>query len=56
MNPFKDCIKGESKIKLILKSSCLKSKKIEFNINTKDDDRLEELFDKIKELIIEFEK
>jgi hypothetical protein len=56
MKPFKDCVKGKSKIKIILKSSCLTNEKIQFNINTKDDDKLEELFDKIKELIIEFEK
>ena len=46
---FKDCTKDKSKFIIILKSNCIKKKKIYFNVD-KDQD-IDILFDKIKELL-----
>ena len=52
-SPFSDCINGKSKISIVLKSQCFKSKKIVFNIKTDTD--TEKLFQEIKDLIKKYE-
>lgn len=51
--PFKDCISGKSKIKIVLSSQCFKSKKIVFNIKSTTD--TEKLFQEIKDLIKKYD-
>lgn len=50
MNFFNGCLKGKSKLKVILTSNCFKYKKFVFNINT-EEQNMEKLFDEIKKVI-----
>jgi hypothetical protein len=52
MNPFfKDCIKGDNKLTLIIRCNCFKSKKLVFNINTEDPKELDQIMEEIKNVI-----
>ena len=53
---FKDCVNGQSQLKVILHSDCLKYKKIVLNLGVDDDKKLDELFDELKNVIKKYER
>ena len=52
---FKDCMNGESQLKVILHSDCLKYKKIVLNLNTDNEQKLDDLFEELKRVIKNYE-
>ena len=51
LNPFKDCMQGKSKLTLIVKSNCFRSKKLVFHVNVRDPEEMDRIFDDIKKVI-----
>ena len=52
---FKDCVNNESQLKVILQSDCFKYKKIILNLNTDNDQKLDDLFEELKDVIKKYE-